>query len=304
MHNNAVWTSPELPESLQYGDMPGDVVSIDDRHLLIANRIFPALLDIVTAFGEQNTRTVLGVCGGSGVGKTEVSTLLSFHFTKMGVMSYTLSGDNYVRRIPKYNDAERLRIFREGGVHGLVRNGTYTSEHAAILRRLQGAEDDANPTNSEVYPWMSLYISQGRKALEGYLGTPNEIDFILLSNIIDSFKDGDESIWLRRLGRDDTALWYDLVRFEHRHILIIEWTHANSGYLRGVDIPIVLHSTPQETLEHRKRRNRDAKADSPFTAMVLEIEQQRLISQLPTAKLIVSKNGELMGSDDFMESCQ
>ena len=40
----------------------------------------------------------------------------------------------------------------------------------------------------------------------------------------------------------------------------------------GVDIPVLLNSTPAETLAHRQARNRDGRADSPFTTMVLELE--------------------------------
>jgi hypothetical protein len=84
-------------------------------------------------------------------------------------------------------------------------------------------------------------------------------------------------------------------------VLIIEWTHGNSYHLRGVDIPVLLNSTPQETLEHRRKRNRDGGTDSPFTTMVLAIEQDLLVSQAPRAKLIVSKNCELLSYGDYLK---
>ncbi len=56
-------------------------------------------------------------------------------------------------------------------------------------------------------------------------------------------------------------------------MLVIEWTHGNNPNLNGVDVPILLNSTPEETLAHRRARNRDGKTDSPFTTMVLAIEQ-------------------------------
>jgi len=66
-----------------------------------------------------------------------------------------------------------------------------------------------------------------------------------------------------------------------------------------VDIPVYLHSTPQETLEHRRLRARDGAPDSPFTAMVLEIEQQLLQSQAHKARIIVSKRGELLTWEQY-----
>ena len=74
----------------------------------------------------------------------------------------------------------------------------------------------------------------------------------------------------------------------------MEWTHGNSDYFAGVDIPILLNSTPQETLEHRRSRNRDGGVDHPFTTMVLEIEQRMLESNAHKAAIIVAKNGDLL----------
>lgn len=68
--------------------------------------------------------------------------------------------------------------------------------------------------------------------------------------------------------------------FSDTEILIIEWTHGNSDNYKGVDIPVLLNSTPQENyLTHRKARNRDGAVDSPFTTMVLELEQDMLEGQ-------------------------
>ena len=292
--DTTTWTPPELPEEIQYGDMPGDVACIDERHIMIAQRLFPVALDHVLELRREKMRTVISVCGGSGVGKTEISSLLTYYFKHYGVQGYTISGDNYVRRIPVHNDTERLRIFRQGGLSGLLREGEYTSEHAAILKQLQLNEEDACPVQMETFPWMSKYVYAGRRALEGYLGTPDEINFDELSNIIAAYSDGEKEIWLRRLGREDTELWYDPISFPDTHVLFIEWTHSNSDFLRGVDIPIFLYSTPQETLKHRRRRKRDQKTDSKFTALVLDIEHKRLISQAEKARLIVSRNGEFI----------
>jgi hypothetical protein len=40
--------------------------------------------------------------------------------------------------------------------------------------------------------------------------------------------------------------------------------------------------------------------DSPFTTMVLAIEQELLVSQAPKAKLIVSKGGEIIPYGDYI----
>jgi alpha-galactosidase len=101
------------------------------------------------------------------------------------------------------------------------------------------------------------------------------------------------------MGRTECDLWYEKVDFRDKSVLIIEWTHGNSDYYDGVDIPIFLNSTPKETLIYRAIRSRDGKVDSPFTMRVLEIEQQLIDSQAHKAKIIISKSGELLTFDEY-----
>jgi hypothetical protein len=301
LRKNSPWTPPALSPDIPYGDMPGDKVHINESHIAKANVIFPRLLGLLAPILEANPyrRAVVTVCGGSGVGKSETASLLTFYLNSLGIGSYTLSGDNYPHRIPKYNDAERLRIFRHCGIRGLLTSGLYTSDRTSILKSLQLSGEDADPARNDEYPWLAVYQKEGRCGLKRYLGTENELDFQELTGIVSDFKNGADSIWLKRMGRDETALWYDCVDFREVRVLIIEWTHGNSDGYQGVDIPILLSSTPQETRAYRKSRNRDGNTDSPFTTMVLEIEQELLTSQASKAKIIVNKNGDIIGYEDY-----
>lgn len=286
------------------GDMPGDKIEIGNDHIRKAQVILPRLLDILLPIvNEQpNHRAIIAVCGGSGVGKSEIAALLSFYLSAMGLDSYTLSGDNYPYRIPKYNDAERLRIFRQWGIQGLISHGRYTKEIGDFLKELQRSDQDSNPEYVEKFPWLSIYNSAGRNGLKNYLGTPKEINFNELNNIISQFKNGANSILLKRMGREEAELWYESVDFSNKKVMIIEWTHSNNNNLQGVDIPILLNSTPEETLEHRKARNRDGAIDSPFTSMVLGIEQEMLVSQAVKAKIILAKSGDVLSYNDYIRA--
>jgi hypothetical protein len=300
---------PWIPEDIQdtdsipKGDMPGDKIKIGSQHIQKAQIIFPKLLELLIPALDENPyqRAVVVVCGGSGVGKSEIVSLISYYLNRMGLGSYILSGDNYPYRIPKYNDAERLRIFRKSGIEGLISHGQYIEGRHAILKEIQESGNDSNPDYVNRYPWLSVYQSAGRSGLKNYLGSTNEIDFKELTGIISQFKNGESRIFLKRMGREETELWYDPVDFSDKNIMIIEWTHGNNHNLQGVDIPIMLNSTPQETLEHRRSRNRDGATDSPFTTMLLEIEQEMLISQALKAKLILSKSGEILAYRDFVK---
>lgn len=295
------WQVPALPESIPQGDMPGDKICITDEHRRKAETLFPKLKQLLweTLSHHPHQRAVVAVCGGSGVGKSEIALLLSYYLNQLGVGSYTLSGDNYPHRIPRDNDAERLRVFREGGLRGLVAAGVYTCEIGDTLRALWTQESDAQGELSLDYPWLAVYQRAGRRSLGEYLGTEKEIDFRQVSDIIARFKQGEDSLPLKRMGREATELWYDLVDVRQVRVLVIEWTHGNSDFIEGVDIPVLLNSTPAETLAHRRARNRDGKTDSAFTTMVLELEQQKLDAQAHKARLILSKAGELMDYREY-----
>jgi alpha-galactosidase len=295
------WAAPPLPDEIPHGDMPGDKVQIDETHVKKAGVIFPELLQGLLPYFKENPhqRAVITVCGGSGVGKSEIASLLSYYLKEAGIGSYTLSGDNYPHRIPQYNDAERLRVFRSGGLKGMLEDGTYSRERFDIIHEFSLKGDDANKEHVGKYDWYASYLNGGKAALKGYLGTKNEIGFDELTEIIREFKDGKDEIFLKRMGRTDTELWYDKVDFSEVNVLVIEWTHGNSDNYEGVDFPILLNSTPQETLAHRRARNRDGATDSPFTMLVLELEQDMLESQAHKAKIIVSKSGEILSYEAY-----
>ena len=290
---------PEITPDIPHGDMPGDKIEIGESHIAKAKVIFPELLKELQENGKE--KAVLCVCGGSGVGKSEIASVLGYYLSSLGIRSYVLSGDNYPRRIPKYNDAERLNTFRRAGIRGMLLEGVYTEERGQVLRELQEREVDPDPKLIAEYPWLSSYIEYGKEALRCYLGTTQELDFEEISGILAAFKEGKECIFLKRMGRTETELWYSAVDFSETEVLIVEWTHGNSDYLKGVDIPILLNSTPEETLAHRRARNRDGKTDSAFTTMVLGIEQKKLHEQARKAKIIVSKDGELLNFAKYSE---
>ena len=145
------------PNSIPTGDMPGDKVHITDWHLAAAATLYPALreqLDPVLAAG----RAVVAVYGGSGVGKSELGSLLGHALNADGIGAYILSGDNYPRRIPSVNDAERLRVFRHAGVRGLVDAGAYDASVRDALSSLQAAGTDADPAAAAEHPWLPTYL--------------------------------------------------------------------------------------------------------------------------------------------------
>jgi glycosidase len=301
-----VVTAPAIEDldAIPTGDMPGDKVQIGEGHVAKATAAFPRLWEILRPILEASShqRAVLAVHGGSGVGKSEIGSLLAHYLRANGVGAYVMSGDNYPRRIPRDNDAERLRTFRTAGVRGLVDAGLYDDSVRKGLTAVQAADRDADPAAVADNPWLATYQRVGRAALDAYLGTPNEIDFAEVSGILARFHDGATSLQLKRMGRELGELWYSSVDVSEVSVLVVEWTHGNSDHLVGVDVPILLNSTPEETLAHRRSRARDGATDSPFTTMVLALEQAKLASQAHKAKVIVAKSGEVIDYDAYLES--
>ena len=295
------WKPPVLPKEIEQADVPGSKVVITEYHIDRAGRIFPDLLDEIEKVKSKNgnRKVVVSVSGSSGVGKSGIAAVLSYYLNDIGIGSYILGGDNYPRRIPEYNDAERLHIFREGGLKGLVKDGEYNKERFQTVHKLQEEGNDADPENIKKYPWYKSYINGGRNALKEYLGTGNELAFKEVEDVVDQFKSGAEKIWLKRMGRSNTQIWYDDVDFKNVGVLLIEWTHGNSDCFNGVDIPILIHNTPAETLKYRLLRNRDCGIDSPFTTMVLDIEQESLINQAHKAKIIITPSGDRLSYEEY-----
>ena len=76
-------------------------------------------------------------------------------------------------------------------------------------------------------------------------------------------------------------------------MLILECTHGGSEYLKGVDIPVFLESSPEETKARRIKRGRDENAASPFICRVVELEQEKLDLQSKNARIVVGKDGKV-----------
>ena len=137
---------------------------------------------------------------------------------------------------------------------------------------------------------LRIFEESGEDGLRDYLGTPQEIDFDRINEVIADFHAGKNTITLRHMGREDGEIFSEETSFEGIRVLIVEWTHGGSEYLEGVDLPVFLESSPEETRERRIRRNRDANASSPFINMVVELEGEKLKRQRNRAKLIVGKD--------------
>jgi alpha-galactosidase len=296
------WRAPRIDlESVKTGDMPGDKVEINHAHVEKANIIFPYLLQKLENLNGQ--RLVVSVNGGSGVGKSEIGSLLGHYSNLQNYPAYILSGDNYPHRIPKINDMERLAVYRNAGLNAFARSKHFANDRMTILHQKWPDMADIDPKTFKdaESAWMNDYFKAGKAALRHYLGSEKETDFSMVNHIIKLFKAGENHINLKRMGRTTDDIRFEAVDFSDIQVLIIEWTHGNNPLLEGVDFPIYLFSTPAETLAHRLARGRDKNTDTPLISLVLEIEQEKLVSRAKAAKLIISKDGEVISLAELQQ---
>lgn len=140
---------------------------------------------------------------------------------------------------------------------------------------------------------LRVYEEAGEEGLREYLGTPKEIDFDCINQVLAEFHAGKDTITLRHMGREDGDISSEETDFAGIPVMLVEWTHGGSEYLKGVDIPVFLESSPEETKERRIHRNRDENAASPFICRVVELEQEKLDIQKGHARLVVGKDKEV-----------
>jgi len=279
------------------GDLPNSSDYIDNLKNEGIRTLFPEVMKFLK---ENNNKTVISIAGGSGVGKSTMARLLAYQLDKNGLNSYIMSGDNYPIRIPIHNDGERLRLFRSYGYKAIAESNLLTTFYRVELLDFQEKNIDSDPTLINNYPFMANYQTAGKQALESYLGSNNELEFDEVNKIINNFKNN-KATMLKRMGRSSTSTYYENVDLSKTQVLILEWTHGISKYLKNLDICILLNSTPQETLRYRALRNRDGGIDSPFTKMVLEIEQNQLHHQAKRADIILSKENKLLTYSQYLD---
>lgn len=300
---NPAALSPAPGQKIPGGDMPGDITDINEAAVSAAVRLFPVLREHILAAIEDNPygRCVISISGGSGSGKTCSAAILAYILNSAGIETYTMSGDNYAHRIPHENDEGRQRVFRHNGVRAVV--DARLAEDPHVFKEIMAFQKEENekghaepPAGSE---WFDTYVAGGKAALKRHLATPHEQNFNEINDVISAFRDGAREIWLRRMGRDTTAFWYENRDFSKTSVLILEWTLGLSRYLTGIDVPVFIETTPEETYTSRISRGRDSNARTDLIQAVIEIEQKLLIRDVPRASVIATRAGAVLTPDEW-----
>lgn len=84
--------------------MKGDIVVINEHHILAARSIVSQIIDRIRA---KQTRFVITVAGESGSGKSETGLAIANELENLGIKSIVLGQDDYFYLPPKSNSAKR-----------------------------------------------------------------------------------------------------------------------------------------------------------------------------------------------------
>ncbi len=300
---DAAELAPAPGQDIPGGDMPGDITDINEEAVAAAVKLFPALREQILQAIADNPygRCVVSISGGSGSGKTCSAAILAYILNSAGIETYTMSGDNYAHRIPHENDEGRQRVFRHNGVRAVV--DSRLAEDPSVFQEIMAFQQEENEKGHAEPPegaeWFDTYVAGGKAALKRHLATPHEQNFNEINDVISAFRDGAREIWLRRMGRDTTAFWYENRDFSRTSVLILEWTLGLSRYLTGIDVPVYIETTPEETYASRIARGRDANARTDLIQAVIEIEQGLLTRDVPRASIISTRAGDVLTLDEW-----
>ncbi len=300
---DAARLAPAPGQDIPGGDMPGDITDINEEAIAAAVKLFPTLQDKILQGIADNPygRCVVSISGGSGSGKTCSAAILAYILNSAGIETYTMSGDNYAHRIPHENDEGRQRVFRHNGVRAVV--DARLAEDPKVFEEIMAFQLEENENGHAEPPagaeWFDTYIDGGKKALKRHLATPHEQNFNEINDVISAFRDGAREIWMRRMGRDTTAFWYENRDFSKTSVLILEWTLGLSRYLTGIDVPVYIETTPEETYASRIARGRDSNARTDLIQAVIEIEQGLLMRDVPRASIIATRDGSVLTLDEW-----
>ncbi len=91
---------------------------------------------------------------------------------------------------------------------------------------------------------------------------------------------------------DANTIEEETVNLEGVRVVIVEGTYTS--LLKHVDTRIFIERTREDTLEHRRKRNRGSEAGDPFVEQVLAIEHMIIAGHRQLADFLITKDYEVL----------
>lgn len=131
-----------------------------------------------------------------------------------------------------------------------------------------------------------------------WLGPHVEVKLELLEqHIIDAIK-GNAFITKPLVDYPNDAILEENLDITGVEVLIVEGTYTS--LLRNVDKRIFITRTREDTLAHRKKRNRGKEVGDPFIEGILEIEHKIIAGHKHLANIIITKTYDVIFTDTLI----
>lgn len=131
-----------------------------------------------------------------------------------------------------------------------------------------------------------------------WLGPHVEVKMDLLEqHIIDAIK-GNASITKPLVDYPNDAILEENLDITNVEVLIVEGTYTS--LLRNVDKRIFITRTREDTLAHRKKRNRGIEVGDPFIEGILEVEHKIIAGHKHLANIIITKTYDVIFTDTLI----
>jgi len=127
-----------------------------------------------------------------------------------------------------------------------------------------------------------------RRKNQSHLGPLAEVKMDVLNDNIKDYLDGKNSISKPIIDYATNVINTEHVDLTDINVLIVEGTYVS--LLRNVEFKVFITRNREDTLEHRKKRNRGNEALDPFIENILKIEHMIIGGHRFLADIIISKD--------------
>jgi len=233
--------------------MRGDVLIIEDYHIKAAKGIVQHLIGDIKS---TKRRYIITIGGESGSGKSEMGKAIQDELEAAGIKAVILGQDDYFVLPPRSNDAAGIKAVILG-----------QDDYFVLPPR---SNDLKRRENSK---WLGPHVEVKMKNLE--------------KNIINALK-GVKTIKKPLIDYEKNEILEEIVDLEGVGVLIAEGTYTS--LLRNVDRRIFIDRNFEDTLAHRRKRERGEEVGDPFIERILETEHKIIAGHKHLADILITKD--------------
>ena len=138
-----------------------------------------------------------------------------------------------------------------------------------------------------------------RRSDSAWLGPNAEVEMDLLNEHIRKARSGENDLVKPLVDYANDSISLEEISLDGVRVIILEGTYT--ALLRHVDCRVFIARNRQDTLEHRKKRNRGTEAGDPFIEDVLRTEHKIIAGFQYFADIIITREYEVVFPDDIRQ---